>query len=113
MDVLILVMIVFSILFRIFSKLPRYANLAFWMIVYFLLWFWGVKNPDPQANFELLLVEVFIVFVGVICIALWELEALKPATSKIIPLQPPSRLGLGPFPLDDGNEGNRVSIVAR
>ena len=68
MDVLILVMIVFSILFRIFSKLPRYANLAFWMIVYFLLWFWGVKNPDPQANFELLLVEVFIVFVGVILV---------------------------------------------
>jgi hypothetical protein len=81
LDILILVMIVFTIVFRIFSKLPKYANIAFWLIVYFLMWFLETKNPIPQVNLQITLVEVLLVTMGVILVNDFVLKILEQDTN--------------------------------
>ena len=60
-DILITVMIIASIIFRIFRKLPSYANLAFWLIMYFGLWFFSNKSALLQINLQVTLIEVVFV----------------------------------------------------
>jgi GGDEF domain-containing protein len=63
-DIQITVMIIASLMFRIFRKLPSYANLAFWMIIYFGLWFFVNKNTLPETNLQVTLIEVVFVSVA-------------------------------------------------
>lgn len=63
-DVLITGMVVATLLFQIFRKLHGYANLAFWLIVYFGLWFLMTKNESPVVNLQVTLIEVVFVSIG-------------------------------------------------
>jgi GGDEF domain-containing protein len=78
-DVLITVMIIVPLMFRVFRKLPSYANLAFWVISYFGLWFFANKNMLPQINLQVTLIEVVFVSVAAVlsrdvAINLYEVE---------------------------------------
>lgn len=64
LDLLILVMLVFSLLFNFFSKLPAYANLAFWLTVYFAVWIIVPKDPNPQITLTVTTVEIIFVTAG-------------------------------------------------
>lgn len=65
-DILITVMIIASLLFRVFRKLPSYANLAFWVIIYFGLWFFVNKSALPVINLQVTLIEVVFVSVAAV-----------------------------------------------
>jgi len=64
LDPLIVVIIVTSLLLRIFRRLHGYANLAFWLIVYFGLWFFVYKSQSLQINLLVTLIEVIFVSVA-------------------------------------------------
>jgi GGDEF domain-containing protein len=65
-DILITVMIVTSLIFRIFRKLPSYANLAIWVIIYFGLWFFVNKSTLPEINLQVTMIEVVFVSVAAV-----------------------------------------------
>ncbi|MEI6290352.1 MAG: hypothetical protein WCP19_07970 [Chloroflexota bacterium] len=69
LDLLIMVMIVFSMLFSLFSKLPGYANLAFWLTVYFAVWIIVPKDPSPQITLTVTIVEVLCVSIGALLVS--------------------------------------------
>jgi hypothetical protein len=66
MDILVTVIIIVHLLFRTFQKLPSYANLVFWVIIYFGLWFFAGKNVTSQNNLQATLIEVVFVSVAVV-----------------------------------------------
>jgi GGDEF domain-containing protein len=65
MDVLIAGIVILTLLFRIFRKLPGYANLAFWLSIYFGLWFLLNKNVSPELNLLVILIEVIFISVTI------------------------------------------------
>ena len=65
-DILITVMVISTLIFRVFRKLSSYANLAFWVIIYFGLWFFVDKKAPPQINLQVTLIEVIFVSVAVV-----------------------------------------------
>ena len=65
-DILITVMIISILIFRVFRKLSSYGNLAFWVIIYFGLWFFVDKKAPPQINLQVTLIEVIFVSVAAV-----------------------------------------------
>jgi GGDEF domain-containing protein len=79
LDILITAIVIASLLFRVFRNLSIYANLAFWVIVYFGIWFLAGKSEAPQINLQIVLVEVTFVSLATVlsrevALNLFELE---------------------------------------
>jgi GGDEF domain-containing protein len=65
-DILITAMIVSSLIFRVFRKLHSYANIALWVIIYFVLWFLLNKNEPTQINLQVTFIEVIFISVAAV-----------------------------------------------
>jgi len=59
-------MIISILIFRVFRILSSYGNLAFWVIIYFGLWFFVDKKAPPQINLQVTLIEVIFVSVAAV-----------------------------------------------
>jgi len=79
-DILILIIIVSALSLRVFRRLPGYANLAFWLIVYFGLWFLAFKSGSIQVNLLVTLIETIFISVAAllsrdVAVRLFEVES--------------------------------------
>jgi len=60
-DFLILFIVISSLLVHPFHKLPAYAQLSYWIIIYFGLWVFSNKSTNVQINVLVMLVEIAMV----------------------------------------------------
>lgn len=79
-DILILTIIVLSLFVRSLHKLPAYANVIFWIIVYFGFWFFANKTGSLQINllvttFELIFVSAAVLLAREVATRLFEVES--------------------------------------
>lgn len=79
-DILILTIIVLSLFVRALHKLPAYANVIFWIIVYFGFWFFANKTGSLQINllvttFELIFVSAAVLLAREVATRLFEVES--------------------------------------